>query len=105
VVSGNEHLLMGIIQIRDAVGNEYGRPKDVVGEQRMAFTSHADAHFDVCFENYLSGSTWATYLLFWPSTNKLKSTQTCTLQSDTSNSISILVPTQRIGRPCKLRRN
>lgn len=41
------------IHIRDAVGNEYGRPKDVVGEARMAFTSHADAAFDVCFENHL----------------------------------------------------
>ncbi|KAF3927345.1 hypothetical protein ABW21_db0203152 [Orbilia brochopaga] len=39
------------IHIRDAVGNEYGKPKDVVGENRMAFTSHADAAFDVCFEN------------------------------------------------------
>ena len=37
------------------MGNEYGRPKDVVGEQRMAFTSHADASFDVCFENVFSG--------------------------------------------------
>jgi hypothetical protein len=43
------------LQIKDAVGNEYGRPKDVVGEQRMAFTSHADASFDVCFENHFSG--------------------------------------------------
>lgn len=42
-------------QIKDAVGNEYGRPKDVVGEQRMAFTSHADASFDVCFTNEYSG--------------------------------------------------
>ncbi|PBP21940.1 ERV25 protein [Diplocarpon rosae] len=42
------------MHIKDAVGNEYGRPKDVVGEKRMAFTSHADASFDVCFENYLS---------------------------------------------------
>ncbi|KAK6337480.1 vesicle coat component [Orbilia blumenaviensis] len=39
------------IHIKDAVGNEYGKPKDVVGESRMAFTSHADAAFDVCFEN------------------------------------------------------
>ncbi|EWC48777.1 hypothetical protein DRE_00082 [Drechslerella stenobrocha 248] len=39
------------IHIKDAVGNEYGKPKDVVGENRMAFTSHADAAFDVCFEN------------------------------------------------------
>ncbi|KUJ18162.1 uncharacterized protein LY89DRAFT_614718 [Mollisia scopiformis] len=44
------------MHIKDAVGNEYGRPKDVVGEQRMAFTSHADASFDVCFENAFSGS-------------------------------------------------
>ncbi|KAL9125535.1 MAG: hypothetical protein Q9217_005274 [Psora testacea] len=41
------------MHIRDAVGNEYGRPKDIVGETRMAFTSHADAAFDVCFENQL----------------------------------------------------
>ena len=43
-------------QIKDAVGNEYGRPKDIVGETRMAFTSHADAAFDVCFENQLVSS-------------------------------------------------
>lgn len=41
------------MQIRDAVGNEYGKPKNVVGEARMAFTSHADSAFDVCFENIL----------------------------------------------------
>ncbi|KAI9735688.1 MAG: vesicle coat component [Claussenomyces sp. TS43310] len=44
------------MNIEDAVGNEYGKPRDVVGEQRMAFTSHADAAFDVCFMNVLSGS-------------------------------------------------
>lgn len=43
-------------QIKDAVGNEYGRAKDVVGESRQVFTSHADAAFDVCFENVLTGS-------------------------------------------------
>ncbi|KAK0517571.1 hypothetical protein JMJ35_000726 [Cladonia borealis] len=42
------------MHIKDAVGNEYGRPKDIVGETRMAFTSHADAAFDVCFENQLT---------------------------------------------------
>ncbi|KFA73384.1 hypothetical protein S40288_09025 [Stachybotrys chartarum IBT 40288] len=42
-------------EIRDAVGNEYGRPRDVVGESRVVFTSHADAAFDVCFENLQSG--------------------------------------------------
>ncbi|KAI9811201.1 MAG: vesicle coat component [Phylliscum demangeonii] len=41
------------MHIKDAVGNEYGRPRDIVGEQRLAFTSHADAAFDVCFENVL----------------------------------------------------
>ncbi|RDL39042.1 Uncharacterized protein BP5553_03382 [Venustampulla echinocandica] len=45
------------MEIKDAVGNEYGRPRDVVGEQRMAFTSHADSYFDVCFENHFTGST------------------------------------------------
>jgi len=38
------------------VGNEYGKAKDVVGENRYAFTSHADAAFDVCFENIIIGS-------------------------------------------------
>ena len=42
-------------KISDAVGNEYGKPKDLAGETRMAFTSHADAAFDVCFENQLVG--------------------------------------------------
>ncbi|EOD43151.1 btb poz-like protein [Neofusicoccum parvum] len=41
------------LQIKDAVGNDYGRPKDVVGENRYAFTSVADSAFDVCFENIL----------------------------------------------------
>ncbi|KAF2003769.1 hypothetical protein P154DRAFT_572950 [Amniculicola lignicola CBS 123094] len=43
------------IHIRDAMGNDYGRPKDVYGENRYAFTSHADSAFDVCFQNVLSG--------------------------------------------------
>lgn len=38
----------------DTTGNEYGKPKDVAGEQRTVFTSHADAPFDVCFENVLT---------------------------------------------------
>ncbi|KAI0446196.1 emp24/gp25L/p24 family/GOLD-domain-containing protein [Xylaria telfairii] len=44
------------MHIRDTVGNEYGRPRDVAGEQRTVFTSHADAAFDVCFENILTGA-------------------------------------------------
>ncbi|KAL9037457.1 MAG: hypothetical protein Q9214_005697, partial [Letrouitia sp. 1 TL-2023] len=45
------------MHIKDAVGNEYGRAKDIAGEEkRMAFTSLADAAFDVCFENQLTAS-------------------------------------------------
>lgn len=44
------------MHIIDAQGNEYGKPKDIAGEQRTVFTSHADAAFDVCFENILTGS-------------------------------------------------
>ncbi|KAH8811866.1 emp24/gp25L/p24 family/GOLD-domain-containing protein [Xylogone sp. PMI_703] len=44
------------MQIKDSMGNEYGKAKDVVGEKRMAFTSLADASFDVCFENYFASS-------------------------------------------------
>lgn len=36
------------------MGNEYGRPKDIVGETRQAFTSTADTAFDVCLENVLT---------------------------------------------------
>lgn len=42
------------MQIKDAVGNEYGRAKDIAGEKRTVFTSHADAAFDICFENNLA---------------------------------------------------
>lgn len=37
------------------MGNDYHRPKDVVGENRYAFTSHADSAFDVCFTNIATG--------------------------------------------------
>lgn len=40
-----------VIQIRDSDGNEYARPRDVVGESRAVFTSHNDSPFDVCYEN------------------------------------------------------
>ncbi|KAG6010480.1 vesicle coat component [Claviceps maximensis] len=45
------------MQVRDAVGNEYGRPRDIVGESRVTFQSHADAFFDVCFENNIASSS------------------------------------------------
>ncbi|KKK20290.1 hypothetical protein P175DRAFT_0505158 [Aspergillus ochraceoroseus IBT 24754] len=41
------------IHIKDALGNDHGRPRDVVGETRQAFTSPADTAFDVCFENLM----------------------------------------------------
>merc|ERR1712115_336835 len=47
------------MHIKDAVGNEYGKPKDVVGPNRYAFTSHADSAFDVCFENIITQSSRA----------------------------------------------
>jgi p24 family protein delta-1 len=40
-------------QIKDAVGNEYGKAKDIAGETRLAFTSLADTAFDVCLDNTL----------------------------------------------------
>ncbi|KAI1402316.1 emp24/gp25L/p24 family/GOLD-domain-containing protein [Hypoxylon fuscum] len=44
------------MRIRDNIVNEYGKAKDVVGEQRTVFTAHADASFDVCFENIMTHS-------------------------------------------------
>ncbi|KAF4555859.1 emp24/gp25L/p24 family/GOLD-like protein 2 [Elsinoe fawcettii] len=44
------------MHIKDTVGNEYGKPRDVAGENRYAFTSHADSAFDVCFENVLTSA-------------------------------------------------
>ena len=41
------------LHIHDYYGNDYGRPRDVAGENRYAFTSHEDAPFDVCFENVI----------------------------------------------------
>ena len=50
------------ISVSDTAGNQYGKAKNIAGEHRMAFTAHADAAFDVCFNNYLSsGRTWIRY--------------------------------------------
>ncbi|KYK60398.1 ERV25 protein [Drechmeria coniospora] len=43
--------MMVNIHIRDTLGNEYARPRDVVGESRSVFTSHSETAFEVCFEN------------------------------------------------------
>ncbi|KAL1986065.1 hypothetical protein VTN96DRAFT_7078 [Rasamsonia emersonii] len=39
--------------IKDALGNEHGRPRDIAGETRQTFMAPADTAFDVCFENKL----------------------------------------------------
>lgn len=39
--------------IRDSVGNEYRNKRDFAGDVRVAFTAHASAAFDVCFQNIL----------------------------------------------------
>ncbi|KKA28536.1 hypothetical protein TD95_002243 [Thielaviopsis punctulata] len=58
IVGGNKGDGMQVnMHIRDEVGNEYGRPKDVAGEQRVVFTSHADAAIDVCFSNKFTGQS------------------------------------------------
>ncbi|KAG6017348.1 vesicle coat component [Claviceps citrina] len=44
------------MHVRDTLGNEYGHPRDIVGESRVTFQSHSDTAFDVCFENMLSGA-------------------------------------------------
>lgn len=59
------------MHVKDAVGNDYGRPRDVAGEQRILFTSHENSAFDVCFENLYSGGTdgWPLFLSsFYPNT-------------------------------------
>ncbi|KAL2105543.1 hypothetical protein VUR80DRAFT_8187 [Thermomyces stellatus] len=52
IVSGNKGDGQTVnMQIKDTLGNEYGRPRDVAGEKRIVFTALGDAAFDVCFEN------------------------------------------------------
>ena len=51
-----------IREIRDTQGNEYGRPKDVAGEQRMAFTPHGETNIEVCFENILGEGSPTPFL-------------------------------------------
>lgn len=40
------------LRITDSVGNEYRSKKDIFGEVKVAFTSHNNAAFDVCFTNH-----------------------------------------------------
>lgn len=49
------------VQIKDAMGNDHGRPKDIVGEVRQAFTSTADTAFDVCLDNQLVGRSKSSF--------------------------------------------
>ncbi|OJJ97918.1 hypothetical protein ASPACDRAFT_80036 [Aspergillus aculeatus ATCC 16872] len=55
IVSGNKGDGQVVnMHIKDALGNEHGRPKDIAGETRQAFTAPADTAFDVCFDNQLT---------------------------------------------------
>ncbi|PYH90993.1 DUF339-domain-containing protein [Aspergillus ellipticus CBS 707.79] len=55
IVSGNKGDGQVVnMHIKDALGNDHGRPKDIAGETRQAFTSPADTAFDVCFDNQLT---------------------------------------------------
>ena len=51
------------IEVRDEEGNSYGHPRDVVvGDTKLAFTSHADTMIEVCIENTLDpGSLYGLY--------------------------------------------
>ncbi|KAG5984401.1 vesicle coat component [Claviceps digitariae] len=40
------------MHVRDTLGNEYGRPRNILGESRVTFQSHADTAFDVCLDNH-----------------------------------------------------
>ena len=46
-------------QIKDALGNDYGKPRDLSGETRTAFNALADSAFDVCFENILTSQSYS----------------------------------------------
>ncbi|KAK6465793.1 endoplasmic reticulum vesicle protein 25 [Scheffersomyces coipomensis] len=41
------------LHIVDSIGNEYRRKNDIAGTLKVAFTSHHNAAFDVCFTNFL----------------------------------------------------
>lgn len=56
--------MMVNMQVKDALGNEYGRPRDVAGEQRILFTAHDSSAFDVCFENVFTGGSYHPSPLF-----------------------------------------
>lgn len=69
------------MQIKDSLGNEYGRPKDIVGETRQAFTPAADASFDVCFSNVLVGRRMFLHSLTLRLCKAWKLTRSCCIES------------------------
>jgi hypothetical protein len=92
------------MHITDATGNEYGKPKDIAGEQRTVFTSHADAPFDVCFENVLTGCVFLPDGFLdgsVPTQANIRQRATSSAHSETSSWISILAPMPRTGRPSR----
>ncbi|CUM67300.1 uncharacterized protein PRCAT00004993001 [Priceomyces carsonii] len=43
------------LRVVDLLGNEHRHKSDIAGSTKVAFTSHHNAAFDVCFENHLVG--------------------------------------------------
>jgi p24 family protein delta-1 len=98
----------GSSQIKDSVGNDYGRPKDITGETRMAFTSLADTAFDVCFENNLVTSScmyFANVPLLAVRIPAYAHQTRDHLPPDTSSSTSTLAPTPKTGPASRPRRS
>jgi hypothetical protein len=98
----------GFSQIKDSVGNDYGRPKDITGETRMAFTSLADTAFDVCFENNLATSSCMYFTNVPPLAGMIPAYAHQTrdrLPPDTSSSTSTLAPTPKTGPASKPQRS
>lgn len=50
------------LRITDSLGNEHRKKSNIHGEVRVAFTSHHNAAFDVCFTNQLE-SRWTHHTL------------------------------------------
>lgn len=89
-------------QIRDAVGNNYAKPRGVAGERRFAFHTHADSAFDVCFENILQSAA----LQHLPIVPALTLSQKAfPILLSTSSWTSTLAQTRKIGVRYKQRRS
>lgn len=101
-------LTITLRQIKDGMGNDHGRPKDLNGETRQAFTSPGDTTFDVCFDNTLVSrrklDLRTACRLSWAFNNEFKQALSRTPIAR-SNWMSILVPMPVTGPVSKLKRS